>query len=102
MNVPLRRSRTACASSSFSARAVEAEDGSVKLVFQEVPAGWFVVAILHDQDENEKLSFNMLGMPKEKYGFSMNPVSRFGPPKFEKAAVFLEEGERKELVIELG
>jgi uncharacterized protein (DUF2141 family) len=79
--------------------ANEANDGSLLLKFSSIPAGWFVVAILHDKDEDEELSMNSFGVPKEKYGFSQNPESIFGPPDFDDAAIFLESGETKQIVI---
>ena len=81
------------------AAAADASDGIILLNFPSVPAGWFVVAVLHDKDGNEELSFNPFGVPKEKYGFSQNPDSLFGPPAFDDAAVFLEPGEAKRLVL---
>jgi uncharacterized protein (DUF2141 family) len=81
--------------------AAEASDGAILLNFPSVPAGWFVVAVLHDKDGNGALSFNWLGIPKEKYGFSQNPGSFFGPPDFDDAAVFLEPGETKQLTVTL-
>jgi uncharacterized protein (DUF2141 family) len=88
-------------SMAFAYRAVPAQDGTVVLVFEDVPAGDFVVAVLHDADSNEKLSFNLLGMPKEDYGFSRDARAMFGPPSFEKAAVSLESGENKTLTVKV-
>jgi uncharacterized protein (DUF2141 family) len=85
----------------FAYRAAPARDGTVVLIFEDVPAGEFVVAVLHDADANEELSFNLLGMPKEDYGFSRGARARFGPPAFEKAAVPLQEGENKTLTVNI-
>ena len=85
----------------FAYRAVAAQDGTVVLLFEEVPAGEIVVAVLHDADENEELSFNLLGMPKEDYGFSRDARAMFGPPPFEKAAVSLQPGESKTLTVKV-
>lgn len=49
-----------------------------------VKPGRYVITIYHDANSNGKLDTNILGIPKERYGFSNNPGSRFGPPKFEK------------------
>jgi uncharacterized protein (DUF2141 family) len=81
------------------APAAEASEGIILLNFPSIPAGWFVVAVLHDKDGDEELSFNTFGVPKEKYGFSQNPDSLFGPPAFDDAAVFLEPGDAKRLVV---
>ncbi len=88
-------------SMAFAFRSVPAQDGTVVLTFEEVPAGDFVVAVLHDADDNEKMSFNLLGMPKEVYGFSRGARAMFGPPPFEKAAVSLQAGERKTLTVKV-
>jgi uncharacterized protein (DUF2141 family) len=88
-------------SMAFAYRAVPAQDGTVVLIFEEVPAGDFVVAVLHDADANEELSFNLLGMPKEDYGFSRDARAMFGPPQFEKAAVLLQAGESKTLTVKV-
>ena len=85
----------------FAYRAAPAQDGTVVLIFEEVPAGEFVVAVLHDADGNEELSFNLLGMPKEDYGFSRDARAMFGPPQFEKAAVLLQAGESKTLTVKV-
>jgi len=85
----------------FAFRAAPAQDGTVVLTFEEVPAGEFVVAVLHDKDGNEELSFNFLGMPKEDYGFSRDARARFGPPPFEQAVMSLQEGESKVLTVKV-
>ena len=85
----------------YDYRAAPAADGTIVLFFESVPAGEFVVAVLHDTDANQELSFNALGMPKEGYGFSRDARARFGPPKFEKAAVSIEAGESKTLTVKV-
>jgi len=79
--------------------ADSASNGSLRLNFPSIPAGWFVIAVLHDKNGDEELSMNSLGIPKEKYGFSQNPESIFGPPDFDDAAIYLESGEAKQIVI---
>ena len=74
---------------------------SLQLSFSSIPAGWFVVAVLHDKDGDEELSMNSFGVPKEKYGFSQNPESIFGPPEFDDAAIYLEPGESKSIVVNI-
>lgn len=85
----------------YAYREAPAVNGTVVLTFDEVPAGEFVVAVLHDADENQELSFNLLGMPKESFGFSRDARAMFGPPAFEKAAVSLQPGERKQLTVKV-
>ncbi len=44
------------------------------------------VIVYHDLNANGKLDRNILGIPREPYGFSNNPSTRFGPPDFDKAS----------------
>lgn len=51
------------------------------LVFGSVAAGDYALSVMHDENGNAKLDTTM-GLPREGFGFSRNPVVRFGPPKF--------------------
>ncbi|MEL6543117.1 MAG: DUF2141 domain-containing protein [Myxococcota bacterium] len=51
----------------------------------DVPATTLAVRLFHDANGNGELDTNMLGIPKEGYGFSNNP-SLMGPAAFKDAA----------------
>ena len=57
------------------------------LVFRDLPAGTYALAVIHDQNGNGKLDTNPVGMPIEAYGFSRDARGNFGPPKFDDAAI---------------
>ncbi|MDB5393120.1 MAG: hypothetical protein JWM91_626 [Rhodospirillales bacterium] len=73
-------------------------DGSYKVVRQQLPvtlpvtsacfiltaAGYYAVALFHDENNNHHLDTNSLGMPTEGYGFSNNPTLYFGPPELKQ------------------
>ena len=54
------------------------------LSFEGLPVGDYAIAVIHDENGNKKLD-TMLGIPREGFGFSRNPVIRFGPPRFSAA-----------------
>ena len=54
------------------------------VVFKDLAEGDYAVKLFHDENGNYKLDTNMLGLPKEGYGFSNNQA-RFGPSSFEEA-----------------
>ena len=56
----------------------------------EIPPGTYAIGVYIDENENEKLDTNFLGIPKEQYGFSNN-AKAFGIPKFESASFQLNE-----------
>jgi len=44
-------------------------------------------AAYHDENENGELDRNVIGIPKERYGYSNNARGLTGPPSFEEAAI---------------
>jgi uncharacterized protein (DUF2141 family) len=65
------------------------KSGKASFKLTDLPAGTYAIGVIHDQDNNGKLSTNAVGYPTEKFGFSNNPKVYFGPPSFEKAAFVL-------------
>ena len=59
--------------------------------FLGVAAGTYAVTILDDSNENGKMDFNFIGLPKKGYGFSNDAKSTLSPPSF-KAASFNYDG----------
>lgn len=65
----------------------------------KLPDGIYAVSVIHDENDNGKLDTNILGIPKEGFGFSNNPRIFFGPPSFEKAS--FDSKDLKEIKIKL-
>lgn len=63
-----------------------------------LPYGDYAIKLFHDEDQDDKLDKNFIGIPREQYGFSNDARGRFGPPKFEKARFTLD---RDSLMIEI-
>ena len=60
------------------------EGKSVVFTFDEVKPGTYAIMVLHDENENNRMDYELTGMPAEHYGMSNNPMS-FGPPQFADA-----------------
>ncbi len=76
-------------------KMVKAEGRSARLVFTGLPAGRYALSAYLDGNGNAKLDTNVMGIPKEPYGFSRNARGSFGPPAFAEAAVDHDGGDRK-------
>lgn len=61
------------------------------LYLKDLPDGEYALSIFHDENNNGILDTNFIGMPKEAFGFSMNPKVYFGPPSFKKARFKLSD-----------
>ncbi|MBK6935690.1 MAG: DUF2141 domain-containing protein [Chitinophagaceae bacterium] len=57
-----------------------------EVIFTNLPSGTYAVAILHDENDDLKMNKNLLGIPKEGFGFSNNAMGTFGPPSFSRAS----------------
>jgi uncharacterized protein (DUF2141 family) len=71
------------------AALVRSSQKPVKVVFSGLKPGKYAAAVLHDENQNNQMDFNFLGMPLEGYGFSNDAPVLFGPPSFAAAAVTL-------------
>ncbi|WP_312511482.1 DUF2141 domain-containing protein [Massilia sp.] len=83
----------------YSATA-PAKDGENVITVKDVPAGTWAVLSYQDENDNGKLDRNVVGIPKENYGFSRDARGRFGPPSFEEAA-FAVNGETASAAVKL-
>ena len=71
--------------------------GVTAVVFENVKAGEYAIVCYHDSNDNNKMDFDELMMPKEDYGVSNNP-QLMGPPTFD-AAKFTVENKSLDLTI---
>lgn len=60
--------------------------------FEGLKPGTYAVAVLHDENSNDKMDFNLVGMPLEGFGFSNDATVWFGPPSYDSAAFRLPAG----------
>ncbi|HPQ07631.1 MAG TPA: DUF2141 domain-containing protein [Bacteroidia bacterium] len=61
--------------------------------------GKYAISVLHDENENNKIDFNFIGIPKEGYGFSNNPKIMFGPPGFDDCVINFTNNSKIEIVL---
>ncbi|WP_299530279.1 DUF2141 domain-containing protein [Ulvibacterium sp.] len=66
--------------------STKAQKGTTELSIESLPPGKYAVAIFHDENSNDVLDRNWLGIPKEKIGFSNAKMKTFGPPSFAECA----------------
>ena len=60
-------------------------------------AGRHALTLFHDENRNQRLD-TVLGIPREGFGFSRNPVVRFGAPKFKQVDIELGPGFTRQTV----
>jgi uncharacterized protein (DUF2141 family) len=70
-------------------KVIKEEAGEIRekitlFTIQSLKPGKYAVRYFHDENLNGKMDTNLVGIPKEGYGFSNNATGKFGPPPFEK------------------
>ena len=70
--------------------AVPATPGSLQVVTDGLAPGRYAIAFFHDADGDDRFRTNFLGLPREGFGFSRDPVVFLSAPDFEDAAISLE------------
>lgn len=75
----------------FKSDSTLAHKGITHLSIEDLPEGEYALAIFYDENSNDVLDTNWMGIPKEKVGFSNAKMKLFGPPKFKECAFKLEK-----------
>lgn len=61
------------------------------IVIKDLKPGKYAFKFIHDENKNDKLDTNWIGIPTEGFGFSNNASMKFGPPPFSKTVFELNE-----------
>ncbi|MUL36239.1 DUF2141 domain-containing protein [Gloeocapsopsis dulcis] len=67
-----------------------AQGTSVIAEFHALQPGTYAVTVFHDENNDQKLNTNFLGIPREGFGISNNPPVKIGAPKFNNASFSVE------------
>lgn len=82
------------ATKAVAGKVVKATKGRVTARFDNVPAGTYAVAVIHDENSDKKLNTNFLGIPKEGYGASNNNLPMTSAPKFAASSFAVAKGDQ--------
>lgn len=65
--------------------AIDPRALTAQVVWRDLEPGVYAVAVLHDENDNDRMDKNFIGIPKEGYGASNNPPKKHRAPSFEEA-----------------
>jgi len=75
-------------------RKVRASTAPVSVVFDNLPPGTYAVGAFHDENANDHLDTNVLGLPVEGYALSNGVRAVMAKPTFQQAAFAVGNGDR--------
>jgi uncharacterized protein (DUF2141 family) len=64
---------------------VEIHEGRATVEVTGLPAGEYAVAVLHDENDDGKMNFNWLKVPKEGFGMSNFTKLKMSAPSFDES-----------------
>jgi len=63
---------------------VPAIDGETIVTLRKIPGGTYAIEVYQDLNSNGKMDWNVLGLPKEPYGFSRDARPGLSKPDFSR------------------
>jgi uncharacterized protein (DUF2141 family) len=75
------------------------ENGTCVIQLSGLKPGDYAFRYFHDENNNGKLDKNMLGIPREGFGFSNDPPIMVGEPSFDKWLFNLREHKKMRTAI---
>ena len=61
---------------------VKVEKNTAVITITDLPKGEYAVSMYHDENSDNKMNTNFIGIPKEPYGFSNNVKPKMSAPKY--------------------
>ena len=58
---------------------------TMSFTLDSIPAGTYAFGVFHDENDNQQIDQNWLGIPTEGFAFSNNAMGSFGPPSYDQA-----------------
>lgn len=84
----------------YRSEEVTIKDKTAVWTFENIPFGDYSIKTYHDENNDNELDTNFLGMPTEAYGFSNDASGSFGPASWEDA-MFLFKTDKDTIYISI-
>jgi uncharacterized protein (DUF2141 family) len=85
----------------FACATTAVKNKNAVATFQNVPAGDYALFVFHDENSNNKIDKNFLGIPKEGYGASKNKLPFAGAPTFNDNRFTVENNNTARLLVKI-
>jgi uncharacterized protein (DUF2141 family) len=82
----------------FIGKVLPIINNTVVIKIDSLQYGYYAVKVFHDENRNEEIDTNFLGIPTEDYGYSNNASAWFGPPSWENARFLFD---KKDMTLEI-
>lgn len=77
----------------FFKKTIPVKDRNMTITFVDLPSGYYAVALYHDENGDHACNKNILGIPKEWFGFSKNFSPLLRAPRFDEIKILLQKND---------
>lgn len=77
---------------------VPARAGETVIELHSVPPGTYAIETYQDLNNNGKMDFTLIGIPKEPYGFSRDARPRLSKPRFDSVKFAVSAGRNDQIL----
>ncbi|MDB5247596.1 MAG: hypothetical protein JWQ40_1990 [Segetibacter sp.] len=85
----------------FQCVAVPVKNLIAQAVFTNIPAGTYALFVFHDENSNNKIDKNFIGIPKEGYGASKNKLPFAGAPTYDENKFVVDNKATVKLLVKI-
>ncbi|MDO6428866.1 DUF2141 domain-containing protein [Thalassotalea sp. 1_MG-2023] len=75
------------------AQQTMAKEGTLIVTFSNLENGEYAIRYFHDENNDNQLATNLIGIPTEGYGYSNNAKGNFGPAKYQDMKVSIVDSD---------
>jgi uncharacterized protein (DUF2141 family) len=68
----------------YKGAVIKVKNKKVIWILKDISYGTYAIKAFHDENSDNKLNTNFIGIPTEKFGFSNNPSILMGAPSYSK------------------
>jgi uncharacterized protein (DUF2141 family) len=77
----------------FIKKTIPVKEHTITITFVDLPSGYYAVALYHDENGDHVCNKNILGIPKEWFGFSKNFSPLLRAPRFDEIKILLQKND---------
>ncbi len=77
----------------FIKKTIPVNEHTITITFVDLPSGYYAVALYHDENGDKVCNKNILGIPKEWFGFSKNFSPLLRAPRFDEIKILLQKND---------
>lgn len=75
----------------YKTSSIKVENAKATITIKDLKTGYYSFSYFHDLNSDGELNTNLVGIPKEPYGFSNGEKGRLGPPNFEDCKIKIDK-----------